>query len=401
MLFRPEAFERLTDEAWDEARVRAGIAAIVADADEQFDPDGLWPANEWDVWQSTPPLKDLYCGAAGVVWALEALRRRGHAETRVDLAAAAARALELWRVEPDLSGDEIQLPSPPEPALLCGEGGILLLTWRLSPRADLADALLQRVSENIANESEELMWGSPGTMLAAHTMFGWTGEERWAEAWRESATALAGRRDQGGLWTQRLYGQAPTRLLGPVHGLVGIVHALLQVEDERSDALRRETGEILAREAVVEDGLANWPAAAGGELERNDQIRVQWCHGAPGIVTTAAAYLDEELLVAGAELTWRAGAHGEEKGASLCHGTAGNGYALLKAFTRTGDERWLERARRFAVHALGQVEHTRAEAGHGRHSLFTGDVGVALFASSCLDADARFPVLEPWDQRRK
>jgi lantibiotic modifying enzyme len=126
-------------------------------------------------------------------------------------------------------------------------------------------------------------------------------------------------------------------------------------------------------------------------------IRLQWCHGAPGIVTTAMPYLDEDLLLAGAELTWRAGAHSAEKGFGLCHGTAGNGFALLKAFVRTGDERWLERARRFAVHALGQVERSRAENGRGRYSLFTGDAGAALFAAACLDTDPRYPVLDGFD----
>jgi hypothetical protein len=110
------------------------------------------------------------------------------------------------------------------------------------------------------------------------------------------------------------------------------------------------------------------------------------------MVATAATYVDEELLLAGAELTWRAGAHGPEKGVGLCHGTAGNGYALLKAFARTGDEIWLERARQLAVHALLQAQRPP-----GRYSLFTGDVGAALFASSCLDADASFPVLDTWD----
>jgi hypothetical protein len=148
---------------------------------------------------------------------------------------------------------------------------------------------------------------------------------------------------------------------------------------------------------VIEGRLANWPGVAEGPLERNDQIRVQWCHGAAGIVTTAADYLGEELLLAGAELVWRAGAHGPEKGPGLCHGTAGNGYALLTAFERTGDEEWLERARGFAVHALGQVERVRAEAGQGRYSLLTGDPGVALFAAACLDADPRFPLLDGWD----
>jgi hypothetical protein len=218
-------------------------------------------------------------------------------------------------------------------------------------------------------------------------MHGWTGEERWAETWRESADALLGRRESDGLWTQRLYGNEH-RFLGPAHGLVGIVHALMPEHD-----LQAETAAILTDEAIVEDGLVTWPPLAGDKFPpESGEIRLQWCHGAPGIVATAADYLDEELLLAGAELTWRAGAHGPEKGPGLCHGTAGNGYALLKTFARTGDERWLERARRFAVHALLQVENTP-----GRYSLFTGDVGAALFASSCLNADARFPVLDTWD----
>jgi hypothetical protein len=385
VLYRPEAFEPLTDEPWGEARVRAAIQRIVDDADDAYDPDGLWPAHEWDVWQTPLPLKNLYAGAGGVVWALDALRRRGHAESKLDLAAAALRVLELWRAEPGLLG-ETQLPSTPESSLLCGEAGLLLVAWRLSPSPDLADALLARVRENVDNEFEELMWGSPGTMLAARAMDEWTGEERWAEAWRESAEALLARREDG-LWTQRLYGNEH-RLLGPVHGLVGNIHALLPEHD-----LRRETATILAQEAVIEDGLANWPAVVGGKLETADGvIRVQWCHGAPGIVATAADYLDEELLLAGAELTWRAGAHGPEKGVGICHGTAGNGYALLKAFARTGDELWLDRARGFAVHALAQAQQTA-----GRYSLFTGDIGAALFASSCLDAEARFPILDGWD----
>ena len=67
---------------------------------------------------------------------------------------------------------------------------------------------------------------------------------------------------------------------------------------------------------------------------------------------------------------------------------------LLKTFPRTGDERWLERARRFAVHALTQVERLRAARGRGRYSLWTGDVGTVLHAAACLDADARYPVLD-------
>ena len=86
MLFDPVAFDNpLTDEPWDTARVRDGIAAIVADADAAFDPGELWPAHEWDGYNAPLPMKNLYVGAAGVVFALDELRRRGLAETRVHL----------------------------------------------------------------------------------------------------------------------------------------------------------------------------------------------------------------------------------------------------------------------------------------------------------------------------
>ena len=62
----------------------------------------------------------------------------------------------------------------------------------------------------------------------------------------------------------------------------------------------------------------------------------------------------------------------------------------------TGDDVWLERARRFAMHALEQVERERAQLGRGRYTLYTGDVGAALFAQSCLDVDARFPTMDVW-----
>ena len=148
-----------------------------------------------------------------------------------------------------------------------------------------------------------------------------------------------------------------------------------------------------AQHAFRENGLANWPGSPRRQLAVPGRgIRLQWCTGAPGVLAGAWKYLDEELVLAGAELVWRAGAHGDEKGHGICHGTSGNGFALLKAFARTGDERWLERARRFAVHALGQVERLRAANGRGRYSLWTGDLGTALFGAACLECDASYPI---------
>jgi hypothetical protein len=47
------------------------------------------------------------------------------------------------------------------------------------------------------------------------------------------------------------------------------------------------------------------------------------------------------------------------------------------------------------VHALDQARREREERGRGRYSLWTGDLGVALYAADCLDARAAYPVLDP------
>ena len=144
----------------------------------------------------------------------------------------------------------------------------------------------------------------------------------------------------------------------------------------------------MAAYAERDGGLCQWPPVSEAFQRREQAIRTQWCHGAPGMVASLAGLAPDdeqltELLLEGGELTWRAGPL--RKGAGLCHGTAGNGYAFLKLLERTGDELWLERARAFAMHAAKQVEQSRAEHGRGRHTLWTGDLGAALYLRDCLD----------------
>jgi lantibiotic modifying enzyme len=242
-------------------------------------------------------------------------------------------------------------------------------------------------------------------MVLAAQLHARTGEERWATFWLAGAERLLEewRHDDelgAWLWTQRL-GTDETRYVGAGHGLAGNVHALLRggklLPADRRDEVESRAVESLSRLAVVGDGHANWPPIAGDPLVRNGRVRVQWCHGAPGVLTALwdAAPDDEawsELLLAAGELVWEAGPLRDAPG--LCHGTAGNAYALLALCRRTGDERWLERARAFAQHAASQVEARAARLGRGRHSLFTGDEGVALCLASCLEGDARLPVAD-------
>jgi hypothetical protein len=366
MLFSPEAHEALADEPWSADRARAAIAAIVADAESAFD-DGwpLHPQDKEDEDDAGTRFRTVYLGGAGVVGALNRLAQRGFVELRRDYVPYLERSLEA---QPDFPDDD------PERSLWMGETGIRLVLQRLAP----SEANLERLSELIAaNERDErceLMWGSPGTILAGRELgLDVTASIEW----------LHGRRDPDGLWTQQLYGRT-TRCLGPAHAFAGCVLALGDVTD---------VSETLQRFAVEEDGLVNWPPLPGlrlGEGSRDGQIRMQWCHGAPGIVATLAHFLDETLAVAGGELTWRAGPL--RKGANLCHGTAGNGYAFLALLERTGDERWLTRARTFAMHAAGQVERNRSDYGRGRYTLWTGDLGTALYLADCTDGGGKLPL---------
>jgi Lanthionine synthetase C-like protein len=386
VLFDPASHEPLVKTPWSESRARAAIGAIVADAESTFDEQELWPAHPLDEEVAPAEALALYIGASGVIWALDELERRGAVELRRNWAPTAV-ALHGRYVGGSL-GD-------PTPSLFGGESGILLVAHRLAPSSLQEERLLACIRANVANPFWELMWGSPGTMLAAQVMHERTGAEPWAEAWRESADRLWEEwRDE--LWVQNLYGKV-VRVLGPAHGFVGNIFALARgglLDEEKRTELDRRAVAVAARHAQREDGLAQWPPS----LEPGG-IRTQWCHGAPGIVASLAgiARRDEqltELLVAGGELTWRAGPL--TKGPGLCHGTAGNGYAFLKLFERTGNELWLDRARAFAMHAAAQVERARSAYGRGRYALWTGDLGTALYLRSCISAEAAMPTLDSW-----
>jgi hypothetical protein len=363
MLFSPEAHEPLADEPWSAEQARAAIASIVADAEDAFD-DG-WTLHPEDAEPDDDPAKrfrTVYMGGAGVVDALCRLERRGFVELQRDYVQYLERSLEA---APDFPDED------PERSLWMGETGIRLVLQRLAPSAGNLERLAELIAANEQDERLELMWGSPGTILA--------GRELGLDV-TPSIEWLRAQRDEDGLWTQQLAGRS-TRYVGPAHGFAGCALALGEAP-----------AETLERLAVHEDGLVNWPPVEGRALDANgdDLIRTQWCHGAPGMVATLGHLLDEDLAVAGGELTWRAGPL--RKGPGLCHGTAGNGYAFLALLERTGDERWLTRARAFAMHAARQVEHERAQHGRGRYTLWTGDPGAALFLADCVDGRGKLPL---------
>lgn len=370
MLWRADEHEPLTERGWDPAVARAAIHAIVADA-EAAERDGMWPGHPLDDLREDDFLCSLYLGVAGVVWALSKLG------SSLDGSAAVAAALERYRTSPHV--EEQGHP----PSLLVGETGVLLVADKVgSPAADRG-RLSELVRANREHPTWELLFGSPGTILAARAC-GLEGE------WRESAELLYARWDESSdMWTGELF-DGVQDCLGPAHGFAGNVHALRGFVDE--DILRARVTRLLTRTAGREHGLVNWPPRDGPLTDQASRIRVQWCHGAPGIISTLGDLMPLELAAAGGELTWRAGPL--RKGPGLCHGTAGNGFAFLRLYYLTGDPLWLERARHFAMHAIEQVDRERVAHGRGRYTLWTGDPGVALYIQACLDATSEFPVID-------
>ena len=396
MLHDPARHEALVPMEWDAPRVRATIARIVDGTVAAFSPDTLWPPHPRDLDAGDDPdapATCLYFGAAGVAWALDYL-------AGVGAAAPSPLALDLDTLRDRnrawLAGDNAG-------SYLMGDLPIAMRAWGRAPTAERADTIAALIGANIDHPARELMWGSPGSLLAALMMHRRTGDERWAALFRDVAQRLReqllwSERQACHYWSQDLYGRH-VRYLDAVHGFVATASALIQgrylfaLDDWLEWQRCIET--TIANTALRENGRATWPVQADEPPGTPQKWLMQFCHGAPGFVICLAGLpgtaLDALLAEAG-EATWAAGPLA--KGSNLCHGTAGNAYAFLVLHARTGDARWRDRARAFAMHAIGQFEAETARVGRMRHSLWTGDIGLAIFLWDCLREKAQFPTLD-------
>ena len=385
----------LVNDAWNETAVRAVIEEIVRDAIGQFDADKFWPAHPSDD-GAADGNPSFYFGAAGVIWALDYLRRIGAIEVAVDFRPVLPTLME--RTVANLQGRPADYLK--HGSLLFGDMGAALLAMRLAPTSELADLVHARATTNMELPIRELMWGMPGSMLAAIHMAAMTGEPRWRAVFEiQAARLLADLEEtpQGPLWTQDLYG-THERWLGPVHGFAGNIIPLFRGWDWLTRAQQAQVAgfvpNTLAANAWRSDVGTTWGVKS--QRERPPTL-CQHCHGAAGMVTTfadapfASPELDD-LLLDGARFSWAAGPL--SKGSNLCHGTGGNGYAFLKLYRRTHDPLWLDRARQFAMTAIVQYRGALLAVGRGRYSLWTGDVGLAIYLWDCITAEPRFPTID-------
>ena len=263
------------------------------------------------------------------------------------------------------------------------------------------------MEETVSMPLYEITSGQSGMMHAALALYRKTADTCWKNIFIKGAKSLMDNWQEDietgeWHWQSQVFG-ARRHYYGACHGIVGNANILLQGADLIADISVKEilhrTVLTLIISAKTEKKLNNWPLCTKPNI---DKLLVQWCHGAAGIVTAMArapkiassntTELDN-LLATTAELVWQAGPL--SKGANICHGTAGNGYAFLYLYKRTGDSVWLDRARKFAMHAIKQCQQDRIHYGQGRYTLWTGDAGLAIYLYHCLQPnEAAIPGLD-------
>lgn len=400
MLFDPTRHEARCTTPWSEGVARRAIADIVADSLAHFDPRTLWPTHprDADLGNAALPAAALYHGATGVIWALERLQAQTMASINIDFSAT-VDALAEHNQRFNLTSEVARH------SYLLGDTGVLLFQFKHTQSPSVSDALFALVESNLHNPTQEFLWGSPGTLLAALHMSEATGDARWRDVFQRGVDilwtqmqAVASSSDVW-LWTQDMYGNQ-RQYLGGGHGFVGNVFPIIRgarcLPVAQVEAFVERTLLVLNETAINDANMSNWDSvfdAVGSGL--TVRPLVQDCHGAPGIICRLADAKSDPLralLQRGGELVWAAGPL--TKGSGLCHGTAGNGFAFLKLHAMTGDQKWLDRAHAFAMHALAQCASQAVEHGQRRYSLWTGDLGVALFAAACINCDSAFPTLD-------
>ena len=196
------------------------------------------------------------------------------------------------------------------------------------------------------------------------------------------------------------------KYLGAAHGVVGILHTLLNLSSTEL-AILNEQYDIHNYIKETIEGLKNycWPSGnldssiQEASHQKGDRL-VHWCHGTTGHILLLmkaheiyggdGAYQKLACKLA-KEVIWTRGLL--RKGVGLCHGISGNAYALLA--TGRDDtiiKHYGHSFARFALDHLDQLEGIPDEP----YCLFNGVPGLVALLIDLADEDdkARFPLYD-------
>lgn len=391
-LFDPQRHQSLGLEPWEPNQVEQWLQQWAQAAWAHWQAQQAFPLHPRDrEADETGPMHTLYMGAAGVWIALARLAQAGYLTLTEPLSAIYQGLDQRYQQAPD-TGSEV-------PSLFLGRSGILTAQWLAAPSDTVAECLADLIRANANNSTREFLWGAPGTMIAALFLWEQSHDVCWAELFRDSADRLWESwyfdPAQGHwLWEQDMYG-AQRQYVGAGHGWVGNLYPLWRgyslLSPAQQTVLSERTLTTLTALQIRDGEQANWPALFGN----GERLLVQWCHGAPGMITALKYAPSPEvtaLLLAGGQTIIAAGPL--SKGVGLCHGTDGNAFALLELYRRTQDPVWLAHAQHFAMAALRQSQQAYQAHGDWRYSLWTGDAGLVCLLLACLGHSADLPGLD-------
>lgn len=329
----------------------------------------------------------LYNGELGALWGYHYLCKQLGVQPKIDLEKQCA----------ELEQGFLSNSTPNyETGLFFGLSGILLFRYLINPSNRIADQIFQLTLQHARLISNELFWGESACALCCLHMYRLSQEARWLDLYQEICASMIYKLEpapdgQHKIWKQFLDGVSVYHL-GAAHGYAGNAHAILASQSLLPDFPARDeffanTVDVLAHTRLNSDTCCNWAQSIGTPRPHRTAKLVQWCHGAPGIVTSLAGYQShdpafERMLEQAANMTWQAGPLSKSVG-GICHGTAGNGYAFLFMYRRTGDAMWLDKAQQFCDSAIASSLKTHEKVGQFKHRYWVGDIGTAVFAADC------------------
>ena len=196
------------------------------------------------------------------------------------------------------------------------------------------------------------------------------GEQRLSDLWAE--TAGFDPLDDCRQWPN----------LGMAHGWAGLLYLTLRWHALTATPLppvfRDRLAQLIDMAQPTGRGVT-WPWRQNA-TDDSHATMPGWCNGSAGMVHLACLAHrllgnDSSLDVAEAA-AWHAWEAGEGP-VDLCCGYAGRAYALVELYRSTGGSDWLDRAR-VLMHRAVQLAPQLRTADHPRHSLYKGELGLAV-----------------------
>ncbi len=385
-LFTTDRHEQLIKIPWNDTRVQTYSQYIIDQTISHYSTDKYWPAHTLDSEEiPTSGFIDFYYGAGGIYWFLDKFNNLHDFNTKKEFLTSLS---------------SIKFDKENNISFFFDHIAFLLFRERIDPAQDNRDLLFKLLEECNPNDKNEILYGTPSTLLVAYNAFKITGEDRFQKCCQIFIKKIFDEWIYDSildcyLWTQHF--SSSYKYVGAAHGTIGNLHVLYTVKEllnkNELKTLDERATAIFERLASESNDYANWPVFA----DSSNKFLLHWCHGAPGVICALADHLPsgqtiDKLFIKAAELIWEAGPL--KKGTSICHGTSGNAIAFLKIYKRTKDEKWFLRAKAFAMHCLEQCTELEKKYGHLRFSLWTGDLGLVWLNEQIKNNTADLPMLD-------